>query len=130
MVLIGGIVRISKLTEKIVPFMAVIYVISCIVILAINSDKLLSAISFMFHSAFQNNAIYGGIIGAIIQGIKRSAFSNEAGFGSAPIAHAAARTTEPAREGIIALLEPFIDTRDYMFYDWYRNSCYRSLSKY
>ena len=110
MVLIGGIVRISKITEKIVPFMSIVYVISCIIILIINSDKLLSAISFMLHSAFQNNAIYGGIIGAIIQGIKRSAFSNEAGFGSAPIAHAAARTTEPAREGIIALLEPFIDT--------------------
>ena len=109
-VLIGGITRIAQLTEKIVPFMSIVYVLSCIAILAINYNHIAEAVSLMFSAAFKDNALYGGIIGAIIQGVKRSAFSNEAGFGSAPIAHAAAKTTEPAREGILAILEPFIDT--------------------
>jgi len=90
--------------------MAVIYVLSCIIILFNHHDKLIDAISLMFSSAFAQNAAYGGVIGAIIQGIKRSAFSNEAGIGTATIAHAAGKTKEPAREGSISLLEPFIDT--------------------
>ncbi len=109
-ILIGGITRIASIAEKIVPFMAIIYVLSCIIILTNNYDKIIDAVCLMFVSAFKGSAMYGGIIGAIIQGIKRSAFSNEAGLGSAPIAHAAGRTKEPVREGSISLLEPFIDT--------------------
>lgn len=109
-VLIGGISRIANFASAIVPSMAVIYIISCIIILVINYDNILNAISLMFSSAFKGDALYGGVIGAIIQGIKRSAFSNEAGIGSAPIAHAAGKTREPVREGSISLLEPFIDT--------------------
>jgi AGCS family alanine or glycine:cation symporter len=109
-ILIGGITRIAKISEKVVPSMAVIYVLSCIIILFNHHDKLIDAISLMFSSAFAQNAAYGGVIGAIIQGIKRSAFSNEAGIGTATIAHAAGKTKEPAREGSISLLEPFIDT--------------------
>ena len=109
-ILIGGITRIAHIAEKIVPIMAVIYLLSCLIILLANYDQILNAIGVIFNSAFKDNALYGGIIGAIIQGIKRSAFSNEAGLGSAPIAHAAAKTREPVREGSVALLEPFIDT--------------------
>ncbi|MFT6331871.1 MAG: AGCS family alanine or glycine:cation symporter [Lentimonas sp.] len=109
-VLIGGITRIAQCAEKIVPAMAIIYVVSCIIILSVNHDQIIDAISLMFSSAFKGDALYGGVIGAIIQGIKRSGFSNEAGIGSAPIAHAAGKTREPAREGSISLLEPFIDT--------------------
>jgi len=109
-ILIGGINRIAKIAEKIVPFMAIIYILSCLIILFVNYDQILNAINIIFISAFYENALYGGVIGAIIQGFKRSAFSNEAGLGSAPIAHAAAKTREPVREGAVALLEPFIDT--------------------
>lgn len=110
LIIIGGISRIASFAEKIVPLMAVLYVLSCIVILTTNYENILGAVSLMFSSAFQGDAVYGGVIGAIIQGIKRSAFSNEAGIGSAPIAHAAGKTREPVREGTISLLEPFIDT--------------------
>ncbi len=109
-VLIGGIKRIAQITEKIVPIMAIIYVTSCIIILLCNYENVGNAVLVMFNSAFGDNALYGGIIGAIVQGIKRSAFSNEAGLGSAPIAHAAAKTSEPVREGCVSILEPFIDT--------------------
>lgn len=109
-IIIGGITRIASFAEKIVPFMAILYVLSCITILVINNDRILDAISIIFHSAFRGDALYGGVIGAIVQGIKRSAFSNEAGIGSSAIAHAAGKTREPVREGSIALLEPFIDT--------------------
>lgn len=109
-VLLGGITRIAQLAEKIVPIMAVIYVVSCLIILVANYSNVIDAVRLMFHSAFNENAMYGGIIGAIIQGFKRAAFSNEAGIGSAAIAHAAAKTREPIREGSIALLEPFLDT--------------------
>jgi AGCS family alanine or glycine:cation symporter len=109
-VLLGGIVRIAHIAAKIVPVMAISYIICCIIILFINSANILPAIKLMFISAFHSNALYGGVIGAIIQGVKRSAFSNEAGIGSAVIAHAAAKTKEPVREGSVAILEPFIDT--------------------
>ena len=109
-ILIGGIARIAKITEKIVPFMAITYVLCCLVILYCNIAQIPNAVKIMFSLAFSGSAIYGGVIGAIIQGIKRSAFSNEAGLGSAPIAHAAAKTKEPVREGAVAILEPFIDT--------------------
>ena len=110
-ILIGGIVRIAHIAEKIVPLMAIIYVLSCLIILTINYQMIPDGILTMFKSAFTSeNAIYGGVIGAIIQGFKRAAFSNEAGLGSATIAHGAAKTKEPVREGTVALLEPFIDT--------------------
>ena len=109
-ILLGGISRIAQIAEKIVPFMAITYVVSCLIILGSNHDQIAGAVKLMFSSAFQGDAVYGGVLGAIIQGFKRSAFSNEAGLGSAPIAHAAARTNEPVREGCVAILEPFIDT--------------------
>ena len=110
-VLLGGVVRVAHFAEKIVPFMAIIYVLSCIVILIVNADAIGEGISLMFASAFGNaSAMYGGVVGAIIQGFKRAAFSNEAGIGSATIAHGAAKTKEPVREGAVAILEPFIDT--------------------
>jgi AGCS family alanine or glycine:cation symporter len=109
-IIIGGITRIAGFAEKIVPVMAITYVLSCIIILILNYSEILGAINIMFSAAFSGDALYGGVIGAIIQGVKRAAFSNEAGVGSAPIAHAAGKTREPVREGSISLLEPFIDT--------------------
>lgn len=109
-ILLGGIVRVAQIAEKIVPIMAITYILMCVTILTINNDKIISSISLIFYSAFDNNAVYGGIIGAIIQGFKRAAFSNEAGLGSAPIAHAAARVQHPMQEGSVSILEPFIDT--------------------
>ena len=109
-ILIGGIVRVAQIAEKIVPIMAITYILMCLTILVINNDKIINSIMLIFYSAFDNNAIYGGVIGAIIQGFKRAAFSNEAGLGSAPIAHAAAKVQHPMQEGSVSILEPFIDT--------------------
>ncbi|MBF0274919.1 MAG: alanine:cation symporter family protein [Nitrospinae bacterium] len=109
-VLIGGIKRIAIVAEGVVPLMAFIYVGASIIVLIANADKIPAAFGIMFTDAFSGSAVGGGIIGAIIAGFKRAAFSNEAGLGSAPIAHAAARTNEPVREGCVALLEPFLDT--------------------
>lgn len=109
-ILLGGIVRIAHIAEKIVPFMAAIYILMCISVLVVNYTNIPLAAQIMFKSAFTDNALYGGVIGAIIQGFKRAAFSNEAGLGSAPIAHAAAKVSHPMQEGSVAILEPFIDT--------------------
>lgn len=109
-VLIGGIRRIAKVAEAIVPLMAFIYIGSAIVVLVVNAEHLADAFVTMFKSAFSGEAAGGGIMGALIAGVRRATFSNEAGLGSAPIAHAAAKTKEPVREGCVALLEPFIDT--------------------
>ncbi len=109
-VLLGGIVRVAHISEKIVPLMALIYIVMCIAVLVVHNDKVLSAINLIFTSAFSQNAAYGGVIGAIVQGFKRAAFSNEAGLGSAPIAHAAAKVSHPMQEGSVSILEPFIDT--------------------
>ncbi|MCW5962209.1 MAG: alanine:cation symporter family protein [Pyrinomonadaceae bacterium] len=109
-VIIGGIKRIAKVTEKIVPFMAIIYVGASLVIIFANIHFLPAAISDIFSGAFTTNAALGGFIGVLIQGFRRAAFSNEAGAGSASIAHSAVNTNYPASEGIVALLEPFIDT--------------------
>ena len=109
-VIIGGIRRIASVADKIVPFMCGLYVLGSFTVLAIHYDKILPAFELIFQSAFSNEALYGGFIGVMVIGIRRAAFSNEAGVGSAPIAHAAARTEEPVSEGIVALLEPFIDT--------------------
>lgn len=109
-VIIGGIKSIARVTDKIVPSMVAIYVISAITIIAFNYDNLGNGFSTIFYGAFSPEAIYGGFIGVLILGFQRAAFSNEAGVGSAAIAHSAARTKEPISEGVVALLEPFIDT--------------------
>ena len=109
-VIIGGIKRIAKVTEKVVPFMAGIYVLAAVIILIANFSLIDDAFMLIFEGAFSGLGIAGGLIGVMIQGIRRGAFSNEAGVGSAAIAHSAVRTKYPASEGIVALLEPFVDT--------------------
>lgn len=109
-VIIGGIKSIAKVTEKIVPMMAILYVGTALIILLVNIDKIPWAIGLVIKGAFAPTAIAGGIVGVLIQGLKRAAFSNEAGVGSAAIAHSAVKTSEPLTEGYVALLEPFIDT--------------------
>lgn len=109
-VVIGGIKSIAKVTEKIVPFMAALYVITALIIIGINIDHAGEAFGLIFSGAFSAEALKGGIIGVIVVGFQRAAFSNEAGIGSAPIAHSAVKTEEPVSEGLVALLGPFIDT--------------------
>lgn len=109
-VIIGGIKRIAKVTEKVVPFMAGIYVLAALIILAVNYRHIGDAFLLIFEGAFSGLGIAGGLIGVMIQGVRRGAFSNEAGVGSAAIAHSAVVTRYPASEGIVALLEPFVDT--------------------
>lgn len=109
-VIIGGIKRIASTAEKIVPSMCAIYVAACLYILAINFGHIPDAFSAIFNGAFNADAAFGGFIGVLVVGFQRAAFSNEAGVGSAAIAHSAAKTEHPVREGIVALLEPFIDT--------------------
>jgi AGCS family alanine or glycine:cation symporter len=109
-VIIGGIKKIASVTEKIVPFMAGIYVLASLVIIFANIEYMGDAISMIFSGAFNPLAGLGGIMGVIIVGFQRAAFSNEAGAGSAAIAHSAVKTKYPASEGVVALLEPFIDT--------------------
>ncbi len=109
-VIIGGIKKIASVTEKIVPFMAGIYVLASLVIIFANIKYMGDAISMIFSGAFSPEAGLGGILGVIIVGFQRAAFSNEAGAGSAAIAHSAVKTKYPASEGVVALLEPFIDT--------------------
>jgi alanine or glycine:cation symporter, AGCS family len=110
MVIIGGITRIAVVAEKIVPSMCGIYVLACLVILITNVSAIPSAIGTIISGAFTPAAGYGGLIGVLVQGFKRAAFSNEAGVGSASIAHSAAKTPYAVREGLVSLLEPFIDT--------------------
>ena len=109
-VIIGGIRRIAATAEKIVPLMCGVYVLAAMAILVMNIADVPSAFVAIINGAFSADAAYGGFIGVLVQGFKRAAFSNEAGVGSAAIAHSAAKTDYPAREGIVALLEPFIDT--------------------
>ena len=109
-VIIGGINRIASITGSLVPLMAVIYIAACLWIILSNFSEIPNAIATIFAGAFSPQAVGGGVIGVMVQGIRRSAFSNEAGVGSAAIAHSAARTDEPLREGLVALLEPLIDT--------------------
>jgi alanine or glycine:cation symporter, AGCS family len=109
-VIIGGIRSIARVAEKIVPTMCGVYVLSCVAILLMNAGLIPDAISSIISGAFSNDALYGGFIGVLVTGFKRAAFSNEAGVGSAAIAHAAAKTEYPIREGVVALLGPFIDT--------------------
>ena len=109
-VIVGGIKSIASVTEKIVPIMGILYVFTALVIILMNADKVGWAFEQIFTGAFTGLGVAGGFVGALIQGFKRAAFSNEAGVGSAAIAHSAVRTNEPITEGLVSLLEPFIDT--------------------
>ena len=110
-IIIGGIKRIASVTEKVVPFMAVMYVLACLYILGANFSLVDDALALIVKEAFNPTAIgVGGVIGVLLVGFQRAAFSNEAGAGSASIAHSAVKTKYSASEGLVALLEPFIDT--------------------
>ncbi len=109
-VIIGGIKSIAKVTEKVVPMMAILYLIGALIVLAVNFDRIPAAFGSIFANAFTPGGVTGGFIGVLILGFQRAAFSNEAGIGSAAIAHSAVRTKEPVTEGLVSLLEPFIDT--------------------
>ncbi len=109
-VIIGGIKSIAKVTDKIVPFMAAIYVLTALVIIIMNIQHTGEAFGLIIDGAFGADALKGGIIGVLIVGFQRAAFSNEAGVGSAAIAHSAVKTDKPITEGFVALLEPFVDT--------------------
>ena len=114
LVVIGGIKRIARVSEIIVPFMAIAYFLCCLLILIMNFKAIPAALLEIIQSAFGMRAVTGGAIGAIIvamqKGIARGIFSNEAGLGSAPIAAAAAQTKEPARQGLVSMTGTFIDT--------------------
>jgi len=109
-VIIGGIKSIVRVTSKLVPVMVVIYVSASLFIIFSHVSLLPQAFASIVSGAFSPDAMYGGVVGVLIQGFKRAAFSNEAGIGSAPIAHSAVKTDEPVTEGLVALLEPFLDT--------------------
>lgn len=109
-VIIGGIKKIAKVTDKIVPFMVVIYVAASFFVLIAKYDLIGEAILQIFNGAFSPEGVVGGAVGVLVQGFRRAAFSNEAGIGSASIAHSAVKTKYAASEGMVALLEPFIDT--------------------
>ncbi|MFV0483987.1 MAG: alanine/glycine:cation symporter family protein [Bacteroidales bacterium] len=115
LIIIGGIKRIAKVTEKLVPIMGIIYVLGAIIVIASNYENILPSLRAVVGDVFTGTAAVGGFVGSSImfalnRGVNRGLFSNEAGQGSAPIAHAAAKTDEPVSEGLVALLEPLIDT--------------------
>jgi len=109
-VIIGGIKKIAKVTEKVVPIMVGVYVLAIIIILMLNYTEIPNAFKAIIDGAFSPIGVVGGIVGVLVQGFQRAAFSNEAGIGSAAIAHSAVKTNYAASEGLVALLEPFIDT--------------------
>ena len=109
-VIVGGIKSIAKVTEKVVPFMAIFYCFFAVIVILLNFASIPEAIANVFSNAFTGEGVAGGALGAMIIGFQRAVFSNEAGIGSASIAHAAVRTKEPITEGYVSLLEPFIDT--------------------
>ena len=109
-IIIGGIKRIAQVTEKVVPLMALMYILACLYIIITNISFIDDAFGMIFSQAFNPQAGLGGLLGVLITGFRRAAFSNEAGAGSASIAHSAVKTKYPASEGLVALLEPFIDT--------------------
>ncbi|MEN0002490.1 MAG: alanine/glycine:cation symporter family protein [Bacteroidota bacterium] len=109
-IIIGGIKSIAKVTDKVVPFMVGIYILGALMVLGYHVADIPAAFGQIFSGAFSADAMYGGFIGVLILGFRRAAFSNEAGIGSASIAHSAVKTDEPISEGVVALLEPFIDT--------------------
>ena len=110
LVIIGGIRSIARTTARIVPLMCGIYVTGALVVLLAHFGQIPAAFSQILSGAFTGEAVTGGVVGVMIQGFRRAAFSNEAGVGSASIAHSAVRTENPASEGLVSLLEPFIDT--------------------
>jgi AGCS family alanine or glycine:cation symporter len=110
LVVIGGIKGIAKVTSKLVPFMTLTYVIGALLVIFLNAEKVPWAIASILTEAFNPNAMSGGMLGIMILGFQRAAFSNEAGIGSAAIAHATVKTQEPVTEGYVGLMEPFIDT--------------------
>ena len=110
LIIIGGIKSIARVTDKIVPFMVGIYVIGSLLVLGYHFTDIPQTFMEILEGAFTKNAAFGGFVGVLILGFRRAAFSNEAGIGSASIAHSAAKTEEPISEGIVSLLEPFIDT--------------------
>lgn len=110
LVIVGGIKRIANVSEKVVPIMCALHIVMSLVILAQNYTLIPMAFSKIFWGAFSPDAMYGGFLGVLVQGVRRAAFSNEAGMGSAAIVHSAAKTTHPVEEGMVSLLEPFIDT--------------------
>jgi AGCS family alanine or glycine:cation symporter len=110
LVIIGGIRSIARVAAHIVPFMALLYVASALVIIGMSYEQIPGAISLIVGNAFTMESVTGGMVGAIIVGFQRALFSNEAGIGSASIAHSAVQTNNPASEGLVSLLEPFIDT--------------------
>ncbi|MFD7659708.1 alanine/glycine:cation symporter family protein [Actinosynnema sp. NPDC059797] len=109
-VIIGGIKSIGRVTSKLVPAMAIIYVLGCLAVILSNASALPDAIGQIVSGAFNADSVAGGAVGALIVGFQRAAFSNEAGLGSASIAHSAVKTRRPITEGYVALLEPFVDT--------------------
>ena len=109
-VLFGGVKRIVQWTDKLSPFMCILYVVACLVVLGANFAQLPAALGAIFREAFVPDAVAGGMVGALIQGFRRASFANEAGLGSAPMAHAMVRTREPMSQGFAALMEPFLDT--------------------
>ncbi|HEU4779981.1 MAG TPA: amino acid carrier protein [Steroidobacteraceae bacterium] len=109
-VLFGGVRRIVYWTDKLSPIMCVVYIVACLVVLGANYANILPALGTIVREAFVPDAVAGGIVGALIQGFRRAAFANEAGVGSAPMAHATVRTQEPMSQGFAALMEPFLDT--------------------
>lgn len=109
-VIIGGIKKIASVTDKIVPFMVVVYILAALIIILANIQNIGAAFVQIFDGAFTADGVTGGVVGVLIVGFQRAAFSNEAGVGSAAIAHSAVKTDEPVSEGIVALLEPFVDT--------------------
>ena len=109
-VIIGGINSIAKVTGKVVPVMAAVYVIGALIVIGVNIENIGPAFNAIIDGAFSPSALKGGILGVLVVGFQRAAFSNEAGVGSAAIAHSAAKTNHPPSEGFVALLEPFIDT--------------------
>lgn len=110
LVLIGGMKSIGAVTSKLVPAMGILYVTACLMVISFNLPAVPAAVGEILSGAFAAEGVVGGILGALIAGFRRAAFSNEAGVGSAPIAHAAVKTKRPATEGLVALIEPFVDT--------------------
>ena len=109
-VIIGGIRSIARAASRIVPFMAVLYVVLAVVVIGYSAEHIPAAVRLIVSSAFASESVTGGMVGAMIIGFQRAAFSNEAGIGSASIAHSAVKTKEPVTEGLVSLLEPFADT--------------------
>ena len=109
-VIVGGIKSIANTTSKLVPSMAVLYVVSALIVIGLNADRVPAALLAIWNGAFSPEGVTGGALGVLIHGFRRAVFSNEAGLGSAAIAHSTAQTPKPVSEGFVALLEPFIDT--------------------